>query len=327
MRLSQLGERKIIELFARRLGTCEDLVLGIGDDACVFRLGPGDHLIVTTDLLTEKAHIPKEMTPRQIGMMAVNVNLSDLAAMGAKPLGLVFSFGLPPELEAGFVEEMAEGMEKACKEHGTCTAGGDTKEHREMVIAGTAFGRAGERYLTRGGARAGDLLCVTGTIGSATAGFYCITRGLAPEGRERFLRAALEPRARVKEGLVLVHHASACTDITDGLAWSLHELARRSGKGFLVYEDRVPIDEGIKEVAREAGVPMREVVFHKGGDYELLFAIPPAALEMVMGSLKDLGTKVTVIGEVTPKGGRIVAPDGKEGELEARGYESFVSRF
>lgn len=327
MRLSQLGERKIIELFARHLGTCEDVVLGIGDDACVFRLGPGDHLVVTTDLLTEKAHIPKEMTPRQIGAMAVNVNLSDLAAMGAKPLGLVFSLGLPPGLDAGFVEEMAEGMNEACQEHGTCIVGGDTKEHQEIVIAGTAFGRVGGRYLTRGGAQVGDLICVTGTIGSAAAGFYCITRGLAPEGRERFVKAALEPRARVKEGLVLVNHASACTDITDGLAWSLHEVAKRSGRGFLVYEDRVPIDWGIREVARLAGVSLREVLFHKGGDYELLFAIPPAALEEVRGTLEGLGAKVTVIGEVTPTGRRIVAPDGREEELEARGYESFVSRF
>jgi thiamine-monophosphate kinase len=316
MKLKELGERKIIEIFARNFDRCENAVVGIGDDAAVFKLDSENYLVVSTDIITQKAHIPREMTPLQIGKYAVNVNLSDIACMGAKPLGLVFSFGLPGDIDEKFVEELSKGINEACREHGTYILGGDTKEHGEIVIAGTALGKAKkDRFLTRAGARAGDVIGVTGKIGSATAGFYCLTKKIADA--DKFIKAALEPKARVKEGTILSKYASACMDVSDGLAFSLHEIARESNKGFRVYEERIPVDEDLNRVAELSGVSVREMVFHKGGDFELLFTAAKDKFEALEREIN-----ITAIGEVT-ESGAIIEKGGRESELEPRGYDSF----
>jgi thiamine-monophosphate kinase len=324
MRLSDLGERRIIELFEKNLKKCEEAVVGIGDDACILELDGENCLVVSTDLISQKEHIPREMTPRQMGRYVVNINLSDLASMGAKPLGMVFSFGLPGELDEDFIKGLSKGIREACEEHGACVLGGDTKEHREVVIAGTAIGKVKKgEFLTRSGAEAGDLICVTGTIGSAAAGFYCLTRNIK---EEKFIKAALEPRARVEEGMILAKYASACMDISDGLAFTLHEVARASGVGFLVYEDRVPVDRDVERVSKATGISVGEMVFHKGGDYELLFTLNPQKLDRLKKEMQGR-TEITTIGEITKEGGRVKRRDGVEEELEPRGYESFVTRF
>ncbi len=328
MKLSQLGERNIIEVFAEIFGDCAAVEVGIGDDAAVIRAGEA-LIVVSTDIIRETTHIPREMTPEQAGSYAVNVNLSDLAAMGAKPLAMLFSFGLPGDRDESYVRRLARGIKHACDAHEVCVIGGDTKEHSEVVISGFALGvaRAGG-YLTRRGAKAGDLLCVTGSIGAAAAGFYCLTRDIEHPNREDFLRAALEPRARVKEGLVLAGRASACIDVSDGLAWSLHELARKSGVGFEVYEERLPCPEGVKEVAALAGVDEREVVFHKGGDFELLFTVSEEMLPELQEEFKKRSlAPVTQIGRIIEKGSWLITGEGKRVKLPARGYEAFKGGF
>ncbi|MEE8168798.1 MAG: thiamine-phosphate kinase [Candidatus Hydrothermarchaeales archaeon] len=320
MKLSELGERRIIDIFVKNLAKNEDALVGIGDDACVLRFG-NDYLVVSTDLIVQKTHIPREMTPSQIGRYAVNVNLSDIAAMGAAPLGLVFSFGLPRSLDESFVKELSKGINQACREHNTHVLGGDTKEHVEITIAGTAFGKAHNRILARSGAKVGDLICVTGTVGSAAAGFYCLTKNLTIK---RFIDIALEPRARIQEGLILAKYASACIDVSDGLAYSIHEIARASGMGFLIQEEAVPMERGIEEVSMAVNVPIRELLFFKGGDYELLFTIPQGKFDAAAAEMKRLGTQLSVIGEVVKKGTKIIS-EGKEEELDARGYEAFFN--
>jgi thiamine-monophosphate kinase len=317
MNLKELGERKIIEIFARNFDRCENAAVGIGDDAAVFAIDSENYLVVSTDIITQKRHIPGEMTPLQIGKYAVNVNLSDIASMGATPLGLLFSFALPGNIDDKFIEELSKGINSACREHGTCVLGGDTKEHEEVVIAGTALGKVEKnRFLTRAGAGVGDIIGVTGEIGSAAAGFYSLTKNIA--GTDKFIKAALEPTARVKEGEILSKYASACMDISDGLAFSFHEIAKASGKGFRVYEEQIPVDEGLERVSELSGVPTGEIIFHKGGDFELLFTVPKEKFEALEKKID-----ITAIGEVTEKGA-IVQKDGKESELDSRGYDAFL---
>ncbi|NOZ58455.1 MAG: thiamine-phosphate kinase [Euryarchaeota archaeon] len=327
MRLSELGERRVIELLAEVLGECGAAELGIGDDAAVLRL-KDTRVVVSCDLVRESTHMPREMTPEQAGSYAVNVNLSDLAAMGAKPVALLFSLGLPADREEEYVRRLARGIRHACDAHGVCVAGGDTKEAGEVIISGFALGMAEGGYLTRSGAKPGEVLCITGELGSAAAGFYCLTRGIEHPEREEFLRAALEPRAKVREGMALLGYASACIDVSDGLAWSLHELARRSGAGFEVYEERLPRSRGIAEVAALAGVPEEELLFHKGGDFELLFSVSQEALPALKEEFKRRGlAQVTEIGRVVEKGGWLITEGGERRRLPARGYEAFKSRF
>jgi thiamine-monophosphate kinase len=327
MRLSELGERRVIELLARVLGECGAAELGIGDDAAVLRL-KGTRVVVSCDMVRESTHLPREMTPEQAGSYAVNVNLSDLAAMGAKPLAMLFSLGLPAEREEEYVRRLARGIKQACDAHNVCVAGGDTKEAEEVVISGFALGIAEKGYLTRSGARAGEVLCVTGRLGSAAAGFYCLTRGIEHPEREEFLRAALEPRARVGEGMALLGYASACIDVSDGLAWSLHELARKSKAGFEVYEEQIPRSRGVAEVAALAGLPEEELLFHKGGDFELLFAVSEEALPELQEEFRRRGlAPVTAIGRLTKSGGWLIKENGRRVRLPARGYEAFKSGF
>lgn len=325
MNLSQLGERKIIKIFEREFGKSryKNAVMGIGDDACVVKLGK-KLLAISTDAIYQKTHIPREMTPRQIGKFAVNVNLSDIAAMGATPVGMLFSFGLPKNLDENFIGELSKGINEACREHKTCVLGGDTKEHSELVVAGTAFGSIENKILKRSAANVGDLVCVTGSIGSAAAGFYCMVKNLDVKARSRLIKAALEPEARVKEGILLGRCANACIDISDGLAFSLHEIAKASKVGFLVYEERIPMGKGVVEVAELSGVSLWEIVFHKGGDYELLFTIPPRKFERVK---EEIGSDVAVIGEIKKRGKKILNVSGEVEELESRGYEAFVTKF
>ncbi|WP_456474747.1 thiamine-phosphate kinase [Candidatus Pyrohabitans sp.] len=328
MKLSELGERRVIEIFAEVLGDCGIAEVGIGDDASIVRAGEA-LIVLSSDMIREGTHIPREMTPEQAGSYAVNVNLSDIAAMGARPLAMLFSFGLPGDKDESYVRRLVQGIKKACDVHKVCVVGGDTKEHGEVVISGFAFGVVEARgYLTRSGARPGDLLCVTGSIGSAAAGFYCLTRNIEHPRREEFLRAALEPEARVVEGLTLAGSASACMDVSDGLAFSLHEIARKSGVGFEVYEERVPREREVKEIAALAGVDEREVVFHKGGDFELLFAVSEASLPELKEKFRSKKlAPITEIGRVTGEGYWLITEDGRRVELPARGYDAFLGGF
>lgn len=323
MKLSELGERKIIELITRDM-TCPEALVGIGDDAAVYPMGER-YLVVSTDMACQGTHFPQEMTHYQMGKYAVNVNLSDIASMGAQSLGMVLAMGLPRDMESEVASELAKGIKDACDDHGVCILGGDTKENEKIIITGTAFGEvAKERILTRSGAGTGDLICVTGKIGSAAAGFYCLTKGLdlGHEIKERFIKRALEPQARVKEGPILGRHATSCIDISDGLAYSLHEIAHQSKVGFVVHEDKVPIDRDLAAVAEASGVSQREMVFHKGGDFELLFTLREEDVEALRDEM-DL----VVIGRVTKDGGKMVTRDGKEEDLPARGYEAFGTNY
>ncbi|MFQ5801227.1 MAG: thiamine-phosphate kinase [Candidatus Hydrothermarchaeales archaeon] len=325
MKLSSLGEHKIVEMFEKHFGRrkCKDVLVSIGDDCAVLRLGDGECLLISTDTILQETHIPKEMTPAQIGGYAVNVVLSDIAAMGGSPIGMVFSIALPPGLDEDFVDRLAGGVESAAEEHGTCIVGGDTQEAREITITGTAFGRVKEKnILLRSGARVSDLICVTGDIGSAAAGFYCLTQGLPC--KKRFIERALGPKARLEEGKIISKCASSCVDISDGLAWSIHEIARLSNVGSLIYEEKIPVDSELGGVSRLSGVSQREMVFYKGGDFELLFTVPPEKYEGLEEELKKLGSKMVVIGQITRGGNKVVDKNGKKLELEKRGWEAFT---
>ncbi len=320
MRMEDLGERKIIEKFLENITQDKGAVVGIGDDACVVEFGD-EYLVISSDMLSRRSHFPWEMTPEQIGSYVVNANLSDIAAMGAVPFGMLVSLGLPRDLEEDFLEGIGRGIDGACRENEIHLLGGDSKEQEELVIIGTALGRAKkDGVLTRGGAKKGDLICTTGNIGSAAAGFYCLTHDIKIND---LINAAIEPEARVKEGQVLSKYASACMDISDGLAYSLHEMARWSGTGFLVREKDLPVDEILEKVAKTVEVPLREMVFFKGGDYELLFTIPEDAVEDAMKELKGFKAGATVIGEVTDGGGKLLTREGEMEDLEERGYDSF----
>ncbi len=321
MRLNQLGERKIIKILEEYFEPCTSTEVGIGDDAAAVRVNK-KLLIVSTDMIRQKTHVPEEMQPWQVGWYSVNAALSDIASMGASPVGLLLSLGLPEEMSLDYLQSLASGIRDACSYHETCVIGGDTKAHSELTIAVTALGQA-EKVMTRGSAEEGELICVTGRIGEAAAGFYCLVKNLEIPEREELLKAALEPTARVKEGIVIARYSKCCMDISDGLAFSLHEIAKQSGVGFEVFEEKIPRSRAVKKVSSLAEVPEREIVFHKGGDFELLFTIREEKLQQLREDLKGM-VEITPIGRVTGEGRKLITEKGEEVELSGRGYESFI---
>ncbi len=316
--LGELGEKEAVRRIISSLPS--QAAVGPGDDAAAVSLGDS-YLVVSTDLISRGGHMPGPMSYEQMGWMAAAVNYSDVAAMGAKPLGMVASFGLPRNLDYHSLEEMTKGMAECSRQVGAEVRGGDTKEAAELIIAGTAFGLVRkEEILLRRGASRGDLLAVTGTIGLAAAGYYSIKNGFdAPQA----IKALLQPMPRVEEGTILSSSmtATSCMDISDGLAYSVHELSKASGVSFELDWSSVPVEAEVFEVARDLNLSLHDLVLYYGGDYELLFTFKASEI----GRLTSLmGSKFTVIGRVRDEpGGNVLIKCGQMVPLENRGWEHF----
>jgi thiamine-monophosphate kinase len=314
--LADLGEKAVISLLLE--GTKTAAAVGPGDDAAVVDIG-SQYLVISTDVVSRASHLPKGMTEWQIGWFAAAVNFSDIAAMGARPVGLVMAHVLPRDMPFEDLKRISQGVRDCCTFVGADLLGGDTKEGEEMVITGTAIGLVDkDRVLLRRGACEGDLLAVTGPMGSAAAGYTAIKRGIyAP----RSVKALLEPQPRTKEGMKLSSSGwvTSCMDITDGLAYSIGELSKQSGIGFEVRWCSIPVGEDVARVAEKGGVPAEDLVMHFGGDYELLFTISPEGYDELNEKLEG---RLHVIGRATGKD-NVLIRDGKVVPLDTRGYEHF----
>ncbi|MFZ3060372.1 MAG: thiamine-phosphate kinase [Candidatus Methanoperedens sp.] len=318
MKANEITERELIARIAKLLaGPGDKTILGVGEDDCaVIDIGGEDYLLITTDMLHRKTDFPLRMTGWQIGWMSVAVNLSDLASKGARPIGVVMAMGITSETELGFIEEIARGMDECAGKFGTQIIGGDTDSHDELTMVGTAFGLVRkESLIRRSGAKAGDLVCVTGALGTAGAALIALDKEI-PVSQE-ILKALFEPFPRIYEGMALVESRAVTSmmDISDGLALSLHDIGKASGAGFKIYENRLPVLPAVKKLL--TGGELFDAVVYTGGDFELLFTVAPEKLDKAKKACP-----LTVIGEVVESGVFIERAGGLE-ELKARGYEHF----
>jgi thiamine-monophosphate kinase len=251
--LSDLGELELLAELERR-----GLASGLDAEGAVL----GEGLVATEDLLVEGVHFRREWTSwRDLGFKAAAVNLSDLAAMGAEPLGLLVGLAAPRDTDAGGVIELYEGLAEA----GVAVAGGDLTAAPDIVVSVTAFGRS-DRVPGRAGAVPGDLLVVTGPLGAAAAGLYALEHGL--EGFDELVERHRRPPIRLEEGRRLSRFAHALVDLSDGLLADARRVADRSGCRLVIHVDAVPQAPGIDEVA---DLPFWTL----GEDYELLAALAP----------------------------------------------------
>jgi thiamine-monophosphate kinase len=322
--LRDIGERKAIELI-RGLLTRGDVAVGIGDDSAALDMGD-EYLLITTDMINERTHVPKA-TPRQIGWHLIAINLSDIACKGGRPIGIVTALGLPRGTRVPFLKELVKGMDRCATTFGTAVIGGDTKESSELNLTGTAFGLVKkDAFMSRSGARPGDLVAVTGGLGGAAAGLWALKKRL---DRPKALKALLEPWPRVREGISLggSRAVTACIDISDGLSTSLHHLAAASKVGFSVSWDMVPVHDEVRRVGFPDDRAVEDAVLHFGGDYELLMTLDPrpGSLSKAIQAVRAHGTELTVIGVVTKKG-VLLEKDGRASRLENKGWEHFRPR-
>ncbi|WP_132059098.1 thiamine-phosphate kinase [Halorussus amylolyticus] len=287
-----MDERAALSLLADRLPAA-------GDDAAVV----GEQ-VLTTDMLHETTDFPDGTTRYAAGWRAVGASLSDVAAMGAEATAAVAVYAVP-EFDADELEAFVAGASDVCEAVGASYVGGDLDESREFTTATTALGRTADPVL-RSGASAGDLACVTGTLGRSAAALRLFDRGEVERANDLF---RFEPRVRA--GQALAPYATAMMDSSDGLARSLHQLAEASDCGFSVESAALPVDEAVRDVA-ENEAEIRELSTFFGEDFELVFTVPESELGRVR---EESPTPISVIGEVTADG---VEMDGEE--LPDRGY-------
>jgi thiamine-monophosphate kinase len=321
-RLADLGERAAIRRIAEIL-TKGTNSRGIGDDCAAIDLGK-EYLLVTTDMMYQQTHIPAQMTPYQMGWFLVAINLSDIAAKGGIPLGLVLSFGLPKKISEMFLKELTKGADACAVAFGTTIVGGDTKETQEITLCGTAFGTVKkDEFMSRTDAHPGDVVAVTGTLGKAGAGCYALKHR---SSEKKLLKAFLEPVPKLKEGRLLAkqHSVTSSMDISDGLSASLYQLQEINNIGFEIEKNALPLaSELCLLIDKNHEIDPYSLALHFGGDYELLVTMSAEAIEKAQKTLRKYGADLTVIGTVTKKK-NIILLDGKNKRiLENKGYEHF----
>lgn len=334
MKLSELGEFGLIELISRDLSQGPSNVeMGIGDDTAVVRL-PGDNwLLFTTDMMVEGVHFSLDYgSLRQAGVKAVVANVSDIAAMGGRPTQAVVSLALPPRLQVEDVKELYQGIRDAVHMYGLNVVGGDTVHNPERLVINVAMlgdvpaGRA----VYRSGARPGDLVFVTGSLGKSAAGlFVCqhpeVIWPHEPAAMAR--RAHLEPLARSDIGATLARGGwvTSMNDISDGLASEIHEICWASGVGCRIQQKAVPVAFQVQIIAGLAGYDPLEWALFGGEDFELVGTIRPDLLVGARQALGELAGDLSIIGEILPVGEGIVLAEenGLARPLNPGGYNHF----
>ena len=329
-----MAEFDLIERIRARAIARDGVLLGIGDDAALLQVPAGHELVVTADTLNAGVHFPADATPADIGWKALAVNLSDLASMGARPAWCTLSLSLPGD-DTAWLDAFLDGFLGLADTHAVALVGGDTTRG-PLSIAVTAMGwvEAGAA-LRRDGARPGDDVWVTGTLGDAAAalvlGGYVpipldgVAMPVVEAGNAAALRARLaRPAPRVAVGRALAGLAHACVDVSDGLLADLGHICRRSGVGAEIELARLPASPALR--AAFADDELRAALQAAGGDdYELCFSASTAAREAVARALEQAGTTGTRIGRITDGDGvRALAADGSPWRPFRGGYVHFA---
>jgi thiamine-monophosphate kinase len=305
----------------------DDVRIGIGDDAAVLAPPPGKELAVAIDTLVEGVHFSPGTAAADIGWKALAVNLSDLAAMGASPAWALLALTLP-SADAAFVEGFAEGFAKLAQPHRLALVGGDTTRGPLTIsVAVHGFVPPGQA-LTRAGARVGDAVLVTGTLGDAAAGLHALQHPPREDDGRAGLRGFLierlnRPTPRLAVGTALRGQATACVDVSDGLLADLAHICTASGVAAEIEAALLPRSSALLELYDDTTA--LHFALSGGDDYELCFTVPAARLADVQAGLARLGCGATKIGRIVEgEGVRVRAVDGAWLATDRPGWEHFA---
>lgn len=321
-----LGEFELIDRYFKPLAAPggrarDDVMLGIGDDGAVLQPPAGEELVAVLDTLVAGRHFLARADPRSIAHRALAVNLSDLAAMGARPAWALLGLTLP-EADDAFLAALAEGWRSLASQHDVALVGGDTtRGPLSLTVQLTGFVPPGTA-LRRSGGSPGDLLYVSGTVGDSGAGLAVLqSRLYADDAARRALVARHEyPTPRVALGLALRGIASACIDVSDGLAADAHRLAVASGCGLTLDVEALPLSGPLRAAAGIAQA--REHALQGGDDYELLFAVPEARVAAVEAAASAL-CDITCIGSLEAAPGLRLRTRTQISPANPGGYDHF----
>ncbi len=320
----KLGERKIIEIFMALLQRMPEMPIPFGDDVSAIQLGEGRLAVIKCDMLVAKTDVPRGMSYWQAARKAVVSTVSDFAAKGIQPLGLLASLGLPHYFKRKDIVQIGLGLNAGAREYGTYVLGGDTNEAEDLIIDCVGFGMGYKaRIMKRSGAKPGDWVATTGSFGKTAAGLKVIGEGLRvpPEIKRELVEAVYMPKACLKEGLALAETraVTSCIDSSDGLAWSLYELAKMSRVGFEITD--IPVADSAKRLAESRGLDSDGLAFYGGEEYNLIFTFKPREIARMREATNGAFFK---IGRVTSRRGRIeLKTKGRVESIEPRGWEHF----
>ena len=335
--ISSLGEFGLIEHLTKNieLQNASSLV-GVGDDAAVIDHF-GKQTVVTTDLLIENVHFDLVYTPlKHLGYKSVVVNLSDVYAMNATPTQLTLSLGISNRFSLEALDEFYEGVYAACENYGVDLVGGDTTSSQKgFIISVTAIGEVSpDKYVRRSTAKKGDLLCVSGTLGSAYVGLLFLERekkiylespGVQPdlEGESFVVGKLLKPEAR-KDIIDFFEQQAlqptAMIDISDGLSSEILHICKESELGCVLYEEKIPIAEEMRNAAYKFKLDPTACALSGGEDYELVFTLSQSDYDKL-----TVNEQISVIGYITEKeeGTNIITKGGNKHQLTAQGWNAF----
>ena len=325
---SNPGEFELIRRFFMRHPAVQSaqpgVIVGIGDDAAVLRLPPDTELVAAVDTLVAGRHFPEGTDAHSIGHRALAVNLSDLAAMGATPAWATLALTVP-SVDVAWMERFCAGFWDLADAHGVALVGGDTTRG-PLTISVQIMGHVPSgTALRRSGARDGDLLAVTGTLGDSGAGLAFVLKPPPPETRVaavELLRRFEYPTPRVQFGIAARGIATAAMDLSDGLVGDLPKLAQTSGLAAHVAVERLPLSQAMR-----AAVPIahaREFALAAGDDYELLLAVPAARYTELAAAAGRLNLTLTTIGEFRDGGGVTWSLNGRDFAPGVQGWDHFA---
>jgi thiamine-monophosphate kinase len=345
--ISAIGEfglieriRSLVDLHPDDSSLRENLLMGISDDAAVYRPTPGKLQLLTTDAFAEGIHFDLTYTSlKHLGWKVMAANFSDLAAMGAVPRYATVTLSLPEKISVEMVEDFYAGAARACTTYGCLIAGGDTiTSPANALVSVSVVGEADPSQIRyRNGAKPGDLICVTGHLGGSLAGLKVLQREkqrFKQSGNFETFRPQLEPYARAIEkhlmpkprldistmmsGQVTIN---SLIDVSDGLSSEVHHLCNASNAGASVYEHNLPVEQVTQAIAGEFGESPTDYALYGGEEYELLFTLSDAEYKI----LEPLTGDVTIIGRMQEKsrGVQLVRENGEEVALPFGGWEHF----
>jgi len=311
------GEFALIERIKRKAMPCsKDVVAGIGDDAAVLEYDKNFYLLFTTDMLVENDHFSlKYSKPEQIGMKAIEQNVSDIAAMGGSPKFAVISLALPSNIDVEFVDKLYDGINKKCKKYRISIVGGNITHSEEIVVNVAMLGIVEKKFLAlRNGAKIGDLIFCSGNVGKSSVGLELLRNGISGNS----VKHHLEPKSRLDLSRKLVKIGiNSMIDVSDGVASEVRHICKESKVGAVIYADKIPISKDTVSDTKKLNKNPLDFALYGGEDFELVFT----ADKNKLSKLKKLD--VSIIGEIVDKKSSIkMVKNNKKVKLES-GFDHF----
>ncbi len=324
-----LSEFQLIERYFSACGVGRpDVIVGVGDDAALVTVAPGQQLALAIDTLVAGVHFPPDVAPADLGHKALAVNLSDLAAMGAEPAWATLALTLP-EVDESWLAGFATGFAALAVQHGVQLIGGDTTRGPLTITVQVHGLLAAGKALRRNGAGVGDEVYVTGTLGDAAVALRLwqseARRSSDPDAISLYARLH-RPTPRMAMGLALRDLASAAVDVSDGLAADLAHVLDASGVGATLDVTRLPLSTALRSHWGGSESEARRLALSGGDDYELCFTAPAARRAAVMAAATHADCAVTTIGSIDAAPGlRLLDAGGAEMVLSGAGYDHFAA--